>query len=58
MRKDARNEAVFKKLESMHKDVELLMKECENGKEAKTYSDYNKSKLPQGFYDKVAANKD
>ena len=34
------------------------MSEAQVGKEAKKYSDYATSKLPQGFYDKVAENKD
>ena len=33
------------------------MSEAKEGKAAKDYSDYAKSKLPQGFYDKVTANK-
>ena len=53
-RKDSRNEAVFKKLEELNKMVEQCMKEAEVGKKAETYSDFNISKLPQGFYDKVA----
>ena len=32
--------------------------ETREGKKAKEYSDYATSKLPQGFYDKVAENKD
>ena len=34
------------------------MSEAKEGKHAKEYSDFETSKLPQGFYDKVVANKD
>ena len=34
------------------------MKEAKVGKKAEEYSDFKTSKLPQGFYDKVAENKD
>ena len=57
-RKDSRNELVFQKLEELKKNVDQCMKEAKEGKKAKDYSDYKKSKLPQGFYDKVTANKD
>jgi len=56
-RKDSRNELVFQKLEELKKNVDQCMKEAKEGKAAKDYSDYAKSKLPQGFYDKVTANK-
>lgn len=57
-RKDSRNEAVFKMLEDLRLKVDKLMSEAQVGKQATTYSDYKKSKMPQGFYDKVAENKD
>ena len=41
----------------MKKKVDVCMQEAEVGKAAKKYSDYATSRLPQGFYDKVAENK-
>lgn len=57
-RKDSRNELVFQKLEELNNKMEQCMKEAAVGKAANTYSDYRTSHLPQGFYDKVAENKD
>ena len=49
---------VNKKLEEMKVKVDQCMKEAKVGKKAKEYSDFATSRLPQGFYDKVAENKD